>query len=200
MKLIWVTFNTCATLVLTSQTTVRRLMVVLQTPPHRPSLRTTWILVHISGNLTYMATWYCTVIKYTIADAWHFIYNNWKMKSHPTEGHNIVSNCGRMHHLPSLFSKCSRYFQNIISNRVRMRQSTSLFSKVPRLPATYFTPLDEVKTCAVFLIAVLNIVSKSVIIHAKASLFQNDLCGTISFQIPSKYTINRPYFHFCSAV
>ena len=81
-----------------------------------------------------------------------------------------------------------------------MRQSTSLFSKVPRLPATYFTPLDEVKTCAIFLIAVLNIVSKSVIIHANASLFQNDLCGTISFQIPSKYTINRPYFHFCSAV
>ena len=78
MKLIWVTFITCATLVRTSQTTVRRLMVVLQTSPHRPSLRTTWILVHISGNLTYMATWYHTVIKYTIADAWHFIYNTGK--------------------------------------------------------------------------------------------------------------------------
>ena len=46
---------------------------------------------------------------------------------------------GRMHHLPSLFSKCSRYFQNIVSNSVIMRQSTSLFSKVPGLRAAYFT-------------------------------------------------------------
>ena len=73
-------------------------------------------------------------------------------------------------------------------------------SEVPGLRAAYFTPLNEVKTGAVFLIAVLNIVSKSVIIHAKASLFQNDLCSTISFQIPSKYTIYRPCFHFfCSS-
>ena len=48
----------------------------------------------------------------------------------------------------------------------------------------------------VFLIVVLNIVSTSVIIHAKTSLFQNDLCSTISFQMPSKYTIYRPCFHF----
>ena len=65
------------------------------------------------------------------------------------------------------------------------------FQKFPDCGQPTSHTLDEV-----FLIVVLNIVSTSVIIHAKASLFQNDLCSTISFQMPSKYTIYRPCFHF----
>ena len=55
------------------------------------------------------------------------------------------------------------------------------FQKFPDCGQPTSHTLDEV-----FLIVVLNIVSTSVIIHAKASLFQNDLCSTISFQMPSK--------------
>ena len=62
------------------------------------------------------------------------------------------------------------------------------YQKFPDCGQPTSHPLYEINTCAVFLIAV--------IIHAKASLFQNDLCSTISFQIPSKYTIHRPCFHY----
>ena len=55
--------------------------------------------------------------------------------------------------------------------------------------------------CYFFLIAVSNIVSECVIMHAKTSLFQNDLCSPKSFQIPSEITIYRLLFLFflCSS-
>ena len=43
--------------------------------------------------------------------------------------------------------------------------------------------------------AVSNIISECVsIMHAKASLYQNDLCSSNSFQIPPKCTIYCPWF------
>ena len=117
---------------------------------------------------------------------------------------NIVSNSDRTDHLPSLFSKCSRYIKNIVSNSVRMHQSTSLFSQkksgiASARPSS--RPLNEVKACAFiffYLIAVSNIVSECVIMHAKATLFQNDLCSSKSLQIASEVTIYRLLFFFFS--
>ena len=99
-------------------------------------------------------------------------------------------------------SKCTIYlpcFQNVLGiSKISFQIAAECTNQRPYYqkfsdcgqPTSH--PLYEINTCAVFLIAV--------IIHAKASLFQNDLCSTISFQIPSKYTIYRPCFHFfCSS-
>jgi len=104
-----------------------------------------------------------------------------------------------------MFSKYQKYrFKS-----VRMHQSTSLFSKkksgiASARPSSH--PLNEVKASAIFfiffyLIAVSNIVSECVIMHAKATLFQNDLCSSKSLQIASEVTIYRLLFFFfhCSS-
>ena len=54
--------------------------------------------------------------------------------------------------------------------------------------------------CSSFFIVVSNIVSECVIMHAKASLFQNFLSISKLFQIPSECTIYRPCFILFSAV
>ena len=99
-------------------------------------------------------------------------------------------------------SKCTIYlpcFQNVLGiSKISFQIAAECtnqrpyYQKFPDCGQPTSHPLYEINTCAVFLIAV--------IIHAKASLFQNDLCSTISFPIPSKYTIYRPCFHFfCSS-
>ena len=77
-----------------------------------------------------------------------------------------------------------------------MHQSPSLFKKSPGLQThgLLHASLDKIKACANFFIAVSNIVSECVIMHAKASLFHNDLCSSKSFHIPSECTIHRPCF------
>ena len=69
-------------------------------------------------------------------------------------------------------------------------------SEVPGLRAAYFTPLNEVKTGAVFLIAVLNIVSKSVIIHAKTFWFSFAVTNRLKCLQNEPYTVLVFFFSF----
>jgi len=84
-----------------------------------------------------------------------------------------------------------------------MHQSPSLFKKSPGLQThgLLHASLDKIKACAMFFIAVSNIVSECVIMHAKGSLFHNDLCSSKPFQIAYEVTIYRLLFLlFFSAV
>ena len=101
---------------------------------------------------------------------------------------NILSNSDRTHRLPSLFSTNSRKFQlfqigsECTNHEIQDCGHTAYFT----------TPWWSQSMC--YLIAVSNIVSECVVMHAKASLFPNDLCSSKSFQIPSEVTIYRLLF------
>ena len=104
----------------------------------------------------------------------------------------------------TMFSIFPKYrFKSVI-----MRQSTSVFSK-----AAYSTPLDEVKTCPVFLIVVLNTRKRPCfkMISAVAYCFkyrQNTpftvivfiFCSSKAIKMSSEWTIHRHCFHFSFTV
>ena len=125
-------------------------------------------------------------------------------------GQNIVSKAAEC----TIKRPCFQYVFSISKISLQMVSECTyhLFFKIPGY-------LDKDKTCAVFLIAVSNIVSKNVIIYTRTSLFQmisfqipsectfyrpcfrNFLCSSKSFQIPPECTICRPCFHIflCSS-
>ena len=104
--------------------------------------------------------------------------------------------------------ECSLYcpcFQNYLCNSKLFQipsESTNYCSSfqifqeailVHMLPSCFDT-----KYVKKILIAVSNIISECVIMHAKTSLFENDLCSPKSFQIPPEITIYRLLFLFFS--
>ena len=111
---------------------------------------------------------------------------------------NIVSNSGRLHHLPSLSSKKKSEWPRYLFKQ-RQSECTNhcpYFQKFQVAGALFHAPLIKSQHVLIFSLQFQISFLKNVIMHRITSLFQSDLCGLKLFQILSESTIYRHCFPY----